>query len=239
MKIALTHTESDDKQQNYVKWLKGDKDIEVIVLSGDKNNADDIINCDALVLSGGIDIHPEVYGGALQYPKSPRKGWKKERDLFEKSLFASALDHSIPVLGICRGLQLINVALNGTLVQNLGDELNKIHEGSPDKSHAVRIEKDTILRDIVGTEKSEINSAHHQAIDKLGEGLVINARSDDGVTEGVEWKDPSGKPFLLAVQWHPERMSRFHLENSPVSEVLREKFLEEIKKSKAKKNENR
>ena len=235
MKIALTRTESDDKQQNYVKWLIGDENNEVIVFSADKNNADDLANYDALVLSGGVDIHPEFYGGSLQYPNSPKKGWKKDRDEFEKALFASALDHSIPVLGICRGLQLINVALNGTLVQNLGDELNKIHEGSPDKSHAVQIEKDTILGDIVGTEKSEINSAHHQAIDKLGEGLVINARSVDGIAEGVEWKDPSGKAFLLAVQWHPERMSRFHLENSPVSKGLRERFLEEIKKSKTNK----
>lgn len=235
MKIALTRTESDDKQKNYEKWLKGDGDIEVIVLSADKNNADDIENCDALVLSGGVDIHPEFYGGSLQYPGIPKKGWKKERDEFEKSLFALALEKAIPVLGICRGLQLINVALNGTLVQNLGDELNRIHEGGPDKSHAIHIEKDTILDDIVGTGKSEINSAHHQAINKLGEGLVINARSDDGIAEGVEWMDPSGKPFLLAVQWHPERMSGFQLEHSPLAKGLRERFLEEIKKSKANK----
>lgn len=235
MKIALTRTESDDKQQNYVKWLMGDENNEVIIFSADKNNADDIANCDALVLSGGVDIHPEFYGGSLQYPNSPKKGWKKERDQFEKSLFKSALEHSIPVLGICRGLQLINVALNGTLVQNLGDDLNKTHEGSPDKSHSIRIEKDTILHEIVGTEKSEINSAHHQAIDKLGEGLVINARSVEGVIEGVEWKDAYIKPFLLAVQWHPERMSGFHLENSPVSKEIRERFFKEIKKSKANK----
>jgi len=231
MKIALTLTESDDKHHNYVKWLMNDEDIEVITFSVNKKNADDIANCDALVLSGGIDIHPEFYGGSLEYPKRPKKGWKKERDLFEKSLFASALEHSKPILGICRGLQLINISLNGTLVQNLGDELNKIHEGSPDKSHQVQIKKDTILHAIVGTEKTEINSAHHQAIDKLGKGLVINARSFDGVTEGVEWKDPPGKPFLLAVQWHPERMFEFHLENSPVAKAIRERFIEEIKKS--------
>ncbi len=179
MKIALTRTESDDKHPNYVKWLMDNEDIGVVTFSVGKNNADDIKTCDALVLSGGIDIHPEFYGGSLQYPRRPKNGWKKERDQFEKNLFASALHHSIPILGICRGLQLINIALNGTLVQNLGDELNEIHEGSPDKSHLVRIKKDSILHAIVGTEETEINSAHHQAIDKLGKGLVINARSID------------------------------------------------------------
>jgi putative glutamine amidotransferase len=231
MKIGLTRTESDDKQPNYVKWLMDNADIDVITFSVDKNNAAELATCDALVLSGGIDIHPEFYGGSLQYPRKPKKGWKKERDVFEKSLFASALDHSIPVLGICRGLQLINVALKGTLVQDLGDELNKIHEGSPDKSHLVEIKEDTILHAIVGTENTEINSAHHQAIDKLGTGLVINARSVDGVVEGVEWDDPSGKPFLLGIQWHPERMFRFQLENSPPAKAVRARFIEEIEKS--------
>jgi len=235
MKIALTRTESDDKHPNYVKWLIDNEDIEVITLSAGKNNAEDIATCDALVLSGGIDIHPAFYGGSMQYPHKPKNGWKKERDLFEKALFASAIDHSIPILGICRGLQLINIALSGTLVQNLGDELNKIHEGSPDKSHLVEIKKDSILHAIVGTEKTEINSAHHQAIDKLGEGLVVNARSIDGVVEGAEWKDPSGKPFLLAIQWHPERMFRFQLENSPPAKAVRARFIEEIEKSIAKK----
>jgi putative glutamine amidotransferase len=238
MKIALTRTESDDKHPNYVKWLMNNEDIEVITFSVDKNNTDDIATCDALVLSGGVDIHPVFYGGSLQYPHKPKNGWKKERDLFEKNLFTSALDHSIPVLGICRGLQLINIALDGTLVQDLGDELNKIHEGSPDKSHLAQIKKDTILHAIVGTEKTEINSAHHQAIDKLGKGLVINARSIDGVVEGVEWKDPSGKSFLLAIQWHPERMFRFQLENSPAAKAIRDRFMEEIKKSIAKKKAN-
>ena len=231
MKIALTRTESDDKHPNYVKWLMDNEDIGVVTFSVGKNNADDIKTCDALVLSGGIDIHPEFYGGSLQYPRRPKNGWKKERDQFEKNLLALALHHSIPILGICRGLQLINIALNGTLVQNLGDELNEIHEGSPDKSHLVQIKKDSILHAIVGTEETEINSAHHQAIDKLGKGLVINARSIDGVAEGVEWKDPSAKPFLLAIQWHPERMFRFHLENSPASKAIRNRFIEETKKS--------
>ena len=230
MKIAITRTESDDKQQNYIKWLKGNDDIEVTVLSSNRNTAKDIEGFDALVLSGGVDIHPEFYGGPLSYEKSPSTGWNKERDVFEQSIFANAIEKNIPVLGICRGLQLINVALKGTLVQNLGDDLNTIHEGGPDKSHPVNITKGSLLYEITGSEKAEINSAHHQAIDKLGEGLVINAKSDEGVIEGIEWKNAEGKPFLLAVQWHPERMAKFKLENSGAAKLLRERFINEIKK---------
>lgn len=137
----------------------------------------------------------------------------------------------MPVLGICRGLQLINVALHGTLVQNLGVELNKIHEGNPDKTHAVNINTQSLLHEISGMEKGTVNSAHHQAIDRLGERLVISGVSDEGVAEAVEWRDRAGYAFLLAVQWHPERMFMFDLENSFLSKGIRERFIAEVKKS--------
>lgn len=230
MKIGLTRTENPEKHQFYIDWLKGNEDMEIVTLSANDNNLKEINNCDALVLSGGTDIHPEFYGGALHYPKSP-ESWNKERDMFELSLLQSALDKAMPVLGICRGLQLINVAFKGTLVQNLGVELNKIHEGNPDKSHTVNIENGSLLHEIAGDKKSEVNSAHHQSIDRPGEELTISARSDEGVAEAAEWKDPSGKPFLLAVQWHPERMFKFQLEDSPLAKMLRERFIAEIKKN--------
>ena len=230
MKIGLTKTENPGKHQYYIDWLKNNEDIEIVTLSAKDNNSDEINSCDALVLSGGTDIDPVFYKGALHYPKAPQH-WDRDRDVFELSLLRSALNRSKPVLGICRGLQLINVAFNGDLVQNLGVELNKIHEGNPDKSHTLNIEAGTLMHQIAGAEKSEVNSAHHQAIDKLGEELVISARSAEGVAEAVEWKDPSGKSFLLAVQWHPERMFRFQLEDSPLSKKVREYFISEIKRS--------
>jgi putative glutamine amidotransferase len=236
VRIALTKTENPEKHKFYIDWLKGNDDIEIITVSADENDPDDIKKCDALVLSGGIDIHPEFYGGLLDYTKAPAK-WKKERDVFEIAAFRLAIDQSIPVLGICRGLQLINVALKGTLIQDLGNNLDPIHEGNPDKCHIVTVGPETILYDIT-KESVKTNSAHHQAIEQLGEGLIINCNADDGTAEGIEWSNKNTQPFLLGVQWHPERMFRFNLENSPASKGIRERFIEEVKKSEAARNEN-
>lgn len=232
MKIGLTRTENPQKHIFYKEWLSG-PDIEVIDLSSDTNSPDDIKNLDGLVLSGGVDIHPEFYGGSMHYEKAPEKGWRKERDVFEIKALETAIDQSIPVLGICRGLQLINVGLKGTLVQDLGPNLNTIHEGNPDKSHTVNVETGTVLFDITGKEEAIANSAHHQAIEQLGEGLIINCRADDGTVEGVEWSNKNTHPFLLGIQWHPERMFRFDLEGSSLSKGIRERFIAAIKKSRS------
>jgi putative glutamine amidotransferase len=224
----LTRTENPEKHQFYMDWLKGNDDIEVIALSAGDNDPHNIKNLDGLVLSGGVDIYPEYYGGLLQYEKAPSKGWKKDRDEFEMAIFRSAVDNTVPVLGICRGLQLINVTLGGTLIQDLGVNLDPIHEGNPDKCHAINAEPGTILHDIV-KENATTNSAHHQAIEKLGKGLVINCNADDGTVEGIEWSNKDKKPFLLAIQWHPERMFRFNLQDSPASKGIRDRFIKEIK----------
>lgn len=237
MKIGLTKTENPEKHQYYIDWLKASEDIEVVTLSAKDNNSNELHDCDALVLSGGTDIDPVFYGGMLHYPKAPEH-WDRDRDAFELSLLNAALDQSKPILGICRGLQLINVAFHGTLVQNLGVELNKIHEGNPDKTHSISIQNGSLLHEISGVKKAEVNSAHHQAIDRLGEGLMLTGRSAEGVAEAVEWKDPSEKSFLIAIQWHPERMFKFQLENSPLSKMIRERFIREIKKSTTTKNED-
>ena len=237
MKIGLTRTENPEKHQYYIDWLKGNEDIEVVTLSALDNNDNELNDCNALVLSGGSDIDPVFYGGQLHYPKAPEQ-WNRDRDVFELSLLQSALNQSKPVLGICRGMQLINVAFHGTMVQNLGVELNKIHEGNPDKLHTVNIEDGSILHEIAGHRKSEVNSAHHQSVDRPGEELTISAHSEEGVAEAVEWKDATGKSFLLAVQWHPERMFKFQLENSSLSKLIRERFIAEIKKTTENKNEH-
>jgi putative glutamine amidotransferase len=232
MKIALTHTENPEKHQFYIKWLRANEDIEIIPVSVDNNNLDEIKQCDALVLSGGIDIHPKYYGSDMTgYPNAPAR-YKEERDEFEIAAFHLAQENNLPVLGICRGMQLINVIHKGTLIQNLDDDtLNEIHKGEPDKTHAVHVEKGTILYDIAGAEIRPINSAHHQAVDRLGEGLIVNALSDDGIIEGIERKDKANNAFLLAIQWHPERMFRFQLEDTALSMNIRNRFIEEIKKS--------
>lgn len=231
MNIGLTYTGSKEKHENYVRWLQQDKTVRVITLSVEtKENGGSIDDCDALVLSGGIDTHPGYYNSDnLVYPNKPAQFYEK-RDAFEKSAFLSAQKRKIPVLGICRGLQLVNCILGGTLQQDLGGK-NAIHkavvnEGRQfDKAHALYLVKGSMLEEINGSDRSIVNSAHHQGIDLLANGLMVSAVSDDGVIEGLEWKEKKEKPFLLCVQWHPERMYEFTLDQSALSAGIREKFL--------------
>lgn len=237
MKIGLTHTGVEEKHLNYIKWLTGDDNIEIIQLKETENKPAEIKKYDALILSGGVDIHPKFYNTEkINYAHAP-KYFHEKRDEFEIALFQISQETNKPVLGICRGFQLINCIYNGTLKQDLGEELNKIHKAEvinhiqKDKAHGLDIEKGTILQEILNAERLVANSAHHQTIDKLGEGLKANCKSDDGLIEGFERKIPNGKPFLLGVQWHPERMYKFNLEASPVSKAIRDRFIEEVKKS--------
>jgi len=224
MRIGLTYTGTDWKHANYVQWLRDGEDIEVIKLEHGE-----FPDCDALVLSGGVDIHPGLYGGALEYREN--KGWKLERDAFEVKVLKAAWERELPVLGVCRGLQLINVANGGTLVQDLGEMGDAIHQNEPeDKQHRVVLEGDGLLKEIVGKGEGIVNSAHHQAIGLLGEGLRINCRAEDGTIEGIEWAEPAGRSFLLAVQWHPERMYVHGFADAFLYRSVRDKFIKEIKR---------
>lgn len=231
MKIGLTHTENPEKHQFYVDWLKANEDIEIVKLSAEDRNLDELNSCDGLVLSGGIDIHPRFYGNSIADYTGAPETFNEARDEFEMAAFQLAQENKLPVLGICRGMQLINVIYKGSMLQDLDSRLKPVHIGNPDKSHDVKIKQGTVLSGIIKNETASINSAHHQAIEKLGNGLVVNAVSADGVIEGIERIQTDGKPFLLAIQWHPERMFHFGLENSAGSAAIRQRFIEEVKKS--------
>lgn len=233
MKIGLTYTGSDEKHENYVRWLQSDAAIDVIRLSpGDSENLEGI---DGLLLSGGTDIHPSFYGSQeTNYPHAP-SAFEQKRDEYEIALFNTAWQKKMPVLGVCRGFQLINCILGGELQQDLGGDKNGVHKAridnhvQKDKAHGLDITTGTLLEKICGAGRFVVNSAHHQAVIKTGKGLRSNCIADDGTLEGVEWSDPVDKPFLLAIQWHPERMYKFHLEHSPVSKAIRDTFIEAIK----------
>ena len=170
--------------QNYVDALEA---------LGASVERDEPARCDALLLSGGADIHPRLYG----QPINGAMDIDEARDEYELSLFRRFFDAGRPILGICRGEQLINAALGGTLRQHI-DGHSRI-EGA-DRIHAVRTD-DAQLRSLYG-ERFDVNSAHHQAIDRPGEGLRVIARSEDGTVEAVRHET---RP-VLAVQWHPERL---------------------------------
>ncbi len=161
---------------------------------------------DALLLTGGEDIHPAWYGAdpsPLLYPPS------RERDLFELALFAAARQRELPILGICRGIQLVNVGLGGTLYQDLPAERPGRVDHNPSgarsaRSHAVKLSPGSRAAEAVGAEVIAVNSFHHQAIQDLAPGLEPTGWSEDGLIEVIE--TPASTPWLLAVQWHPEEM---------------------------------
>jgi len=235
MRIGLTYTGTEEKHQNYINWLKGytvNSTLEIITLSATQNNAYELEHLDGLVLSGGVDTHPAFYKGQSGYPNAPEE-YDQARDVFEIALFNKSQLLQLPVLGVCRGMQLINCTLGGDLVQDIGDERNKIHRfDKNDKAHGLQVESNSLLYTITGAERTVVNSAHHQALNRLGEGLQINCLSDDGIIEGVEWIDKTNKPFLLCIQWHPERMYKFQLAGTAVSKNIRDRFIEAVHSSK-------
>jgi putative glutamine amidotransferase len=161
---------------------------------------------DGLVLTGGEDLDPSWYGAAPSPFLDPPS---RERDLFELALFACARQRGLPILGICRGIQLINVALGGTLYQDLPSERPGPVEHRPDgardlRSHRVRIQPGSRAAAALGTTELRVNSSHHQAIKELASNLVATGWTDDGLIEAVETS--ANAPWLLAVQWHPEEM---------------------------------
>lgn len=210
LRIGLTFSET--RYVNYPKWLQSDARVELVELHWNEHNEDSlweqVESCDGIVLSGGVDIHPSFYGEErLDFPNGDGV-FNKERDEFEMHVFETALNFHTPVLAICRGMQLVNVALGGTLIQDLEEAGKKNHRrmNEVDDEHTISIAAETLLFQIAGESNAAVNGAHHQGIDQLSEELMATATAPDGVIEALEWKDKSGASWLLAVQWHPERL---------------------------------
>jgi putative glutamine amidotransferase len=171
-----------------------------------------VARLDGILITGGQDVHPRRYGGTTVVdptndPRLYHLAHDPERDDYEAGLLEAALDRDTPVLGVCRGHQLLNVVLGGTIVEDIpqssvahDSSLSALTDGSHD--HLVTTKPDSLVRTLYG-ERRRTNSWHHQAVDRLGDGLRITARADDGVVEAIE---APGRP-VLGVQWHPEWMS--------------------------------
>jgi putative glutamine amidotransferase len=156
---------------------------------------------DGLILTGGLDVQPELYGADRHPLTDPAR---PDRDAWELALLAGARERGIPVFGICRGLQLLNVACGGTLHQHLPEALGTERfriGGGVFAENTVTVDAGTRLAGLVGTGALTVRSYHHQGVDRLGEGLRVTARTDDGLVQAVETE---GADYLVAVQWHPE-----------------------------------
>ena len=168
---------------------------------------------DGLILSGGSDIDPGSYG-AKPHPET--RGTRPERDRFEIALGTRALERDMPVLGICRGMEMLNVIQGGTINQHItGLELHR-HTPGAFTDHRVRLESGSLAQQVVGTELTEVKSAHHQGLEELGEGVVASGHADDGLIEAIEL---SGRSFAVGVLWHPEEDEQSRVVGSFVDEA--------------------
>ncbi len=156
---------------------------------------------DGFVFTGGADINPARYG---EKPHETVSILLERREDFDFALMERALASGKPVLGICLGMQEMNVACGGTLIQDIPSETDStlVHRGEG-SGHDVILEKDSRLAGFVGETEFPVNSRHHQAVERVGEGLRVVAKAPDGIIEGIE---KSNHPFAIGVQWHPESM---------------------------------
>ncbi len=172
---------------------------------------------DALVLTGGGDVDPARYG---QPPHPETSGVDPERDSSELALLRAALAVDLPVLAVCRGMQLLNVELGGTLVQHVPDVVDSVRHQPARGCFAdvdITTEAGSVVAKVVG-ERATVRCSHHQALDHVAPGLVVTARASDGIVEAVEMLTA---PFVVGVQWHPEEEGDTRLFHALLQKVAR------------------
>ena len=198
IRILLAGSEADGvcrADMSYCDAVRSVGALPVIAMAYDPAEADALAeSADGLILRGGADVDPALYGQA-PHPATRYSG--ELRDRSDGLLLKAFSVRGKPVLGICRGCQIANVALGGTLIQHVPDVCGHEHR---DTEHTVRILRGSLLASLLGDADRRVNSFHHQAIEKPAPGLTVCARSEDGIIEAAETKG------ILLIQWHPERM---------------------------------
>jgi putative glutamine amidotransferase len=201
---------------SYVRSVARAGGVPLLVPPSDAEGFEEILDAlDGLVFSGGSDLDPELYGEA---PHEETTGVIRERDDFELALMKAALDRDLPVLAICRGSQVLNVALGGGIEQHVPDRVgNDAHKAVPGvfAEHDVEVAPGTRLASILGG-RAHVKSHHHQSFTGVGENLNVTAHADDGTPEGLE--DPT-RSFTLGVLWHPEEGEDLALFEALVAEA--------------------
>jgi putative glutamine amidotransferase len=203
-RIGITACSKLADYQEAVRRAGGDP----VVVDPSHGVANILTRCDAIVLSGGGDVDPVRYG---EVPHSTFVAAEPGRDEFEIDLARAASDADVPMLAICRGIQVLNVARGGSLVQDIPSQISnsrrhKLAEPPFEIAHDVAVTPGSLLHQLLGGPATcDVNSRHHQSVKEVGEGLVVTATAPDGVIEAVA--DPSRR-FCLGVQWHPENFWR-------------------------------
>ncbi|MFZ4619517.1 MAG: gamma-glutamyl-gamma-aminobutyrate hydrolase family protein [Bacteroidota bacterium] len=227
MKIAVTDTGRPVKQKLYVDWLQSfDANAQLVNVSY-TSEEHDLSEFDGLVLTGGEDVDPLLSKAS---PVELVEAIDRQRDDLEFHLLDQAIKLKMPILGICRGLQVTNVFLGGTLIADLPNAGYRPHTAAKDEPvmhHTVRVNEDSILNTVTGRKNGQINSYHHQAVLESAPDLLVTGQSEDGVVEALEWKERAGKSPMLLVQWHPERMTD---RSNPFTTAVGSFFFTEAKK---------
>jgi putative glutamine amidotransferase len=238
MRIALSVSDKEKAKGSSSPYFRalvasGAREDELELLAADDDSRLRTVDFDGVLFAGGEDVDPVFYGEEKKYDSVDVN---YDRDQFEMKLLEHALHRRLPIFGICRGAQVINVGFGGTLYQDLAQDAAPDFEhrqtdagkARSDTTHAVTVtEPGSLLAGAVAG-NCRVNSMHHQAIKRLGRGLKVTAHSEDGLVEAVEAADDY--PFLLAVQWHPEEISD-HPEQQRIFEEFIAKCRERSQKS--------
>ena len=230
-KITIGVTDCS-KYEKYANWINAfSSDIETIKLSEKTNNLQDASRCHGILFTGGEDVHPRFYNKPEYLNYCHLDDISEARDIFEMKLMEYTERNRVPVLGICRGLQIYNVFRKGTLIPDIPswgkEETNhaKTKEGF-DSYHSTIVTPDSNLSQITGSLLGDTNSNHHQSAEEIGIDLIVSAVTEDGIIEAMDQKKPEGKSFISLVQWHPERMAD---QSSPFVANIREAFIKASK----------
>ncbi|MCC7439187.1 MAG: gamma-glutamyl-gamma-aminobutyrate hydrolase family protein [Armatimonadetes bacterium] len=225
--IGISKGSGSVKMGRYAEWLgRGNPDLEFIDLIASTDLAAEMARVHGLVLTGGSDVHPARYNAPQDLPLC--HDIDEARDAAELAMTEIATERKIPVLGICRGMQLLNVFFGGTLIAHIPERTgtpDHQKDGDHDRRHTIEVTPGSMIAKFTRTLEGSVNSAHHQAVNAPGIGLTITAVSHDGIAEAIEPKSDNRDSFILGVQWHPERME--DTEN-PFSDLIREAFLFEV-----------
>lgn len=210
----------------YVEAIEMAGGIPILIpFAGEDLAREYIDRCDGILFSGGEDVSPMFYD---EDPKKELGVIDTRRDFWEKALLKAAVDKNKPILGICRGCQVINVFLGGSLFQDIDSQVKNVLGHHPkgvlgdEKYHRISIKKDSELYKIFNREIIEINSFHHQSVKDLGEDLKTVATSNDGIVEAFQSYDMD-KNYILGIQWHPEAMVKRYDEFLKIFENFVEK----------------
>jgi putative glutamine amidotransferase len=207
--------------ENYVEAVRRAGGRPVLVLPGDDTPATELLTSfGALLLVGGGDVHPARYGEA---PSETLYGLEEDRDGFEIDLLTEAARTAMPTLAICRGMQVMNVAFGGTLIQDLRTHGGYLEHGTPsgeDRArHDVKLSPASRLAESVRADVVTCSTHHHQGVDHLGEGIVPTGWTEDGLVEGIEREDG----WMVGVQWHPEDTAATDPDQQALFDVLVER----------------